>query len=233
MRTLVTAFIIFFAHHSMAQDFFDKADAFFEKYVKEGLVDYKSLKADPRLLNQLVDEIRRYPLKEVSGNAQKAFYINAYNLLVIDLVVDHYPIEGPLKVEGFFSEKKHLLAGKEMTLDQLEKENLMVSFPDARLHFVLVCAAMGCPPLANFAYKPDHLENQLKKRTEYVLNFDPFIRVIKGKERVEVSKIFEWYRADFLTDSATILEYIDQYRIEKLEGKELGYYEYDWTLNKR
>ena len=69
--------------------------------------------------------------------------------------------------------------------------------------------------------------------TEYVLNFDPFIRVIKGKERVEVSKIFEWYRADFLTDSATILEYIDQYRIEKLEGKELGYYEYDWTLNKR
>ncbi len=211
-----------------AQSFFDRADAFFAENVKDGRVAYASIKENPATLNALVQEIAKLDLsnKRVSGDFMKAFYINAYNILVIKQVVDLYPIYGPLKVDGFFTGIKNTVMGQEMTLDELEKGNLYVQFPDPRLHFVLVCAAKGCPPVGGFSYKPDNLENQLTERTKDVLNLDWFIRV-NGK-KTEISQLFDWYTKDF-GDSK---EFINKYRTKKLtESSKISYYEYDWSLN--
>lgn len=215
---------------SSSQSFFQEADQFFKQYVENGLVKYDQIKKDKTALNDLVKKIGAFELDNASKSEQKAFYINAYNILVIHHVMANYPAEGPLKIKGFFNELKARVAGADLTLDELEKKWLFKAFPDERLHFVLVCAAMGCPPLADYAYLPEILEKQLADRTKYVLNFPAFIRV--NKDIVQVSKIFEWYEVDFLAKNESVLTYIDQYHTQSLRGKKWSFYEYDWRLNK-
>ncbi len=210
------------------QSIFDKADDFFSTYVKDGRVDYQAIKADPGSLNELVQEVANYDLsnKRVTPDFEKAFYINAYNILVIKQVVSLIPIYGPLKVDGFFNGIKHTIMGKEMTLDELEKGLLYKRFPDPRLHFVLVCAAKGCPPLASYSYQPEQLDAQLTARTKVVMNLDWFIR--SSIKKAELSQLFIWYAKDF-GDAAT---FINKYRDQKIGSEmKLSYYEYDWSLN--
>lgn len=232
MRYLILFLFCFLTQIGFGQSFFDQADEFFAKYVKEGKVDYVTIRKNQKELEQLTDYIAKLDLsnKRVTAGFLKAFYINSYNLLVIKQVVDLYPIEGPLKVEGFFNGIKHPVMGQMMTLDELEKGTLSKQFPDARLHFVLVCAAKGCPPLASFAYQPDDLEQQLKDRTSYVLNLSWFIRV--SKAGVELSEIFSWYQQDFVKQNQTVYDFVNEYRTKKLpQLKEIRYYKYDWSLN--
>lgn len=214
--------------------FFEKADAFFSEYVVEGKVDYQEIKKNGRKLDELVREIAELDLsnKRVTPEFLKAFYINAYNILVIKQVVGRYPIESPMDIEGFFNGITHEVMGDEMTLDELEKEILYEQFPDAKLHFVLVCAAKGCPPLASYSYQPDKLEKQLMERTGKVMNLDWFIRV--KENRVEISPIFSWYREDFVNSAKSVREFINLYRNKKIEeNKEISFYEYDWSLNEK
>ncbi|WP_258103815.1 DUF547 domain-containing protein [Marinoscillum sp. MHG1-6] len=217
---------------SPAQSFFEQADVFFTKYVDDGQVNYQLLKREPKMLNDLVREIRDHDIsnKRVTQDYLKAFYINAYNILVIKQVVDRYPVSGPLTIDGFFSDFKHGVMGQEVTLDQLEKDLLYSRFPDPRLHFVLVCAAKGCPPLADFGYIPSSLEKMLTERTSYVLNLNWFIRVNTGK--VQVSEIFNWYKDDFIKSKGSVISFINQYRKDKInERSKVDYYTYDWSLN--
>lgn len=232
MKFILSIATLFFTFLSHSQNIFDNADAFFAKNVKEGKINYAGIKKQPQELNELVKLIATEDLtnKRVTGDYIKAFYINAYNILVIKQVVDRYPIEGPMKVKGFFDEIKHTVMGKEMTLNQLEKERLYHQFPDPRLHFVLVCAANGCPPIANCAYQPEELEKQLNERTQKVLNLDWFIRVDNTK--AAISQIFSWYKSDFEKDGSSLVAYINKYRTEKIPAKsKITFYEYDWSLN--
>lgn len=232
MRSLTFSIFFFLTVSLSAQTFFEKTDLFFSKYVDEGNVNYSLIKKEPKQLKELVNEIANLDLsnKRVTPEYLKAFYINAYNLLVIKQVVDLYPIEGPLKVDGFFDGTQYKVMGEDMTLDRLEKEILYQQFPDPRLHFVLVCAAKGCPPLAEYSYKPTVLEKQLTDRTRTVLNLDWFIRV--NNKRVEISQLFDWYKGDFTKSNSTVVSYINKYKTNKIdERRSFGYYEYDWSLN--
>lgn len=230
MKHLVFLFAVLAVLHAHAQStFFDRTDAFFKMHVAEGRVNYAGIKKNPAELNVLVKEIETIRLADTDLKL-KAFLINAYNLLVIKQVVDLYPIKGPLTVDGFFSNTTFKVMDVSMTLDHLEKGTLYKKFPDPRLHFVLVCAAKGCPPLVNYSFKPEILEQQLNERTRQVLNLDWFIRVKDSK--VEISQIFSWYEADFLSKTSTVLGYINAYRSKKINEKSsLAYYEYDWLLN--
>ncbi|MGB3586410.1 MAG: DUF547 domain-containing protein, partial [Tunicatimonas sp.] len=169
-----------------------------------------------------------------SDAEKKAFYINAYNIVTIYQIIQIYPVKSPMNINGFFDKNKHQVAGKSLTLNQLEKERLLKDHFDARAHFVLVCAAMSCPPLASFAYQADQLDQQLEERTRQALNSPEFIRVDKSKKKVHISKIFDWYKGDFTKNQASVLQYINQYRDEKIpESYKVGYYEYSWALNEQ
>ncbi|MEO1049042.1 MAG: DUF547 domain-containing protein [Bacteroidota bacterium] len=214
--------------------FFSGTDAFLKKYVKNGAVDYKGIKANPTALNNLYKQVGGANLSGKSDAEKKAFYINAYNVLVVYQVVKNYPIQGPLKVEGFFNNTSHKVAGKTLTLDGVEKGTLFKAYPDARIHFAVVCAAVGCPQLANFAFTPAKVEQQLTTRTKASVDRDYFIRVNDSKKEVQISKIFEWYGKDFGGDSKAILAYINKYRTKKIPSSyKVSYYEYDWNLNKQ
>lgn len=225
-RFLPIIFLLFSLSLS-AQNISGQIDSFLKRNVKEGLVDYRGIKANAAELNAILNQLNRAPL--FKGDAEKAFLINAYNIFVIKGIVDNYPTEGPLKVDGFFDKKMYRLRGKQLTLNQLEKETLYKQFPDGRLHFALVCAAIGCPKLASFAYSAEKLEAQLEEQTRKVINDPTFIRT-KGPE-LSVSQIFDWYVADF-GGKDKVVPFIQKYHLTKVKfSPTYSFYEYDWKLN--
>lgn len=129
----------------------------------------------------------------------------------------------------FFDKQTFNLRGKKITLNDLEKETLAKQFPDNRLHFVLVCAAIGCPKLASFAYTAAELETQLEQQTRAVVNDRDFIHV--NGPKLEVSKIFEWYADDF-GGKEKVVAYIQKYHLLKVKfSPKYSFYEYNWNLN--
>lgn len=211
-------------------DFNSDTDALLKRYVKQGRVDYTGLKASNDI-QPLVAKISATDPGSLSGNAKKAYLINAYNILVINQALENYPLKSVLDVKGFFDGNKQNVGGRKLTLNQLEKELLLKEYNDARLHFVLVCGALGCPPITNFAYTPAKLEAQLNKQTKLALNNPAFLRV--NGEKAELSKIFEWYAKDFGGSKSAVLSFINKYRDEAVPANaKVSYYEYDWTINK-
>jgi hypothetical protein len=139
-----------------------------------------------------------------------------------------------MDLKGFFDKELHTVAGEKMTLNDLEMKKLLQPYKDARFHFALVCAARSCPLLPSFAFQPGKLDQQLTERATLALNNKEWIKVSANQKKVELSKIFEWYKADFTTEGKTSLEWINQFRKEKIPNNfVVGYYEYDWALNKR
>jgi len=211
-------------------DFTSETDALLKRYVKQGRVDYTGLKSSAAL-QPLIAKIAATDPGSLSGNSKKAYLINAYNLLVINQALENYPLASVLDVKGFFDGNKQNVGGKKLTLNQLEKGILLKEFNDARLHFVLVCGALGCPPITNFAYTPAKLEAQLDKQTKLALNDPTFLRV--NGDKASLSKIFEWYTKDFGGSKSAVLSFINKYRDEAVPANaKVSYYEYDWTLNK-
>lgn len=210
--------------------FFKDVDAFLVKYVVDGRVDYKSLKNNMTPIDGLYTQVNNMNLAGVEDNVKKAFYLNAYNVIVIYHVTKYYPLKSPLDQSGFFDQVKHKVAGELLTLNALEIKKVILPYKDARIHFALACAAISCPKLASFAYQPTILGKQLDERTKLAINDKSFIKL--NSDKVEVSQIFKWYERDFVSGGSTVISFINKYRNNKIPGTHmLGYYEYDWKLN--
>ncbi len=230
---LISVFVMPYLVRAQSLDdgFFTRVDSFLKKHVKENRVVYSTINNNPEF-NSLIDEVANASLSEKDPKTKQAFFINAYNLLVLKGVVDVYPIASVLDVNGFFDTKKYLVAGEKMTLNDLEKKQLLRAYQDPRFHFVLVCGALGCPPITDFAYTPENLEPQLEKQTKLALNNPEFIRVDQSKQEAKLSEIFKWYAADFGGSKAKTLDYINQYRETPIPANyKIGFYPYDWSLN--
>ncbi len=223
-------FAIRFGFSQNTTDFFAKTDTFFRTYVANGKVKYSSVKKDTASLDQLLDMASKISVFKSDSKTYQAFYINAYNLAVIKGIIRQHPVKSPLDIKGFFDKITYTLGGKETTLNDLENKILRKNFPEeARFHFALVCAGLGCPPIINSAYKPAILEQQLQRQTEKSLNDPNFIKV-KGN-KVQLSEIFEWYKEDF-TRNGSEIDFVNQFRKEKIPaGAKVSYYLYNWSLN--
>tara|TARA_B100001146_G_scaffold225193_1_gene247562 strand:+ start:46293 stop:47003 length:711 start_codon:yes stop_codon:yes gene_type:complete len=218
-----------------AQDltrFFDSADAFFATYVSDGRIDYNTLVAQPEPLNTLMEQLATIKVIPANETTYKAFWINAYNLAVIQGIVSAYPLASPLDKEGFFDQTLYVIGGMKLTLNDMENKKLRDRFHDARIHFVLVCGAKGCPPLIAEAYRPKKLETQLRRQATKALNNDAFIKVTTSE--IYVSEIFKWYRNDFIKEAPSIISYINQFRKKPINTTlTLKHYPYDWSLNEK
>nr|WP_321221918.1 DUF547 domain-containing protein [uncultured Psychroserpens sp.] len=210
-------------------DFFTAADAFFKANVSNGKVAYADIKDNPKSLNTLVNLAETISISKNDAKTYQAFWINVYNIYVIKGIIDNYPVKSPLDKAGFFDKTTYNIAGETLTLNAIENQKLRAQFEDARFHFVLVCGAVGCPPLINEAYTPDTLEAQLQEQTEIALNNPKFIKITKN--RVSLSEIFKWYKEDFIKNGNEI-DFINTFRREKIEaGAKISYYTYNWALN--
>jgi hypothetical protein len=212
--------------------FFNETDSFLKANIIDGRVKYNAIKENPEALKAILHLAKDISVSESEAMNYQAFWINAYNLIVIDGIVKNYPLKSPLDVDGFFDKAKHSVGGKMITLNGIENELLRAKFPnEPRFHFVLVCGGLGCPPIINETYTPKKLETQLQLQATKALNDPNFIRVEGSK--VNVSQIFEWYKDDF-ERAGGIVAFINKFKTSKLpEAVQLGYYPYDWTLNSK
>lgn len=217
----------------------DAFDALLEEYVdRRGRVAYAKLRADKEdraALASYVAQVAEADVAKHSKKARLAFYINAYNALVIHAIVEQWPVESVMKVPGFFKKTRHGVAGKKMTLDELENGIIRPKFKDARIHFVLVCGAESCPRLRREALTEESVHGVMGRAAREFIN--SATRVEGGK--VHTSKLFEWFASDFERDEGSVARYLAKYfkgeqRDAIASGElELTFDEYDWAINKR
>lgn len=215
-----------------------------------GGVDYKALEADRAELDNYVARLgtvteaafSKWPRAE-----QVAFLINAYNAIVLQQVIDDYPIKRSAhpaalirpansvwQIAGFFADLKHRLLGRDLTLDQIEHEWLRAKLKEPRIHFALVCAARSCPPLRAEAYRADKLDQQLDDQARIFLNDRERNRF--ANQSAELSEIFKWFGEDFGGEQG-LRTFLGRYLNADLakrvstSGYRIRYVDYDWTLN--
>ena len=234
MKHMILIYLLALSTLSFSQNteaFFSKADDFLSKHVKNGRVDYQAIHDDPADLDELMKLSNAVKVTTADANTYQAFWINVYNLSVIKGLVNQYPIKSPMDQSGFFDKVTFQVGGKEVTLNTIENKLLRAEFNEPRFHFVLVCGAIGCPPLIDEAYRPSALDKQLQRQTALALNNSEFIKVKKNK--VELSEIFKWYKEDFVENGDEI-SYINQFRKVPIDtNSKITYYPYNWSINKQ
>ncbi len=213
---------------------FEDFNQFLLNEVVFGLIDYQSLNQDQSRLNRLVSKIADYNPRDLPQSHQTAFYINSYNILVIKQIADNYPVKKPLDIDGFFKKNTFNVAGEMLTLDQIEFDKLFSPTRDPRIHFALGCGARSCPFLYDNAFYPDKLEEQLEFRAQLIIDRPNYVHVDDQKKKVTLNKIFDWYKDQFVFAGGTLIKYVNKYRFYKVpEDYEVGFQEYDWTVNDR
>lgn len=213
----------------------------------QSFVDYTQLKSDTSKLNEFTDGIEYIGENEFdtwSREQQMAFLINAYNAFTIQLILTKYPVDsikayGGLFVNSPWEKKFFTLFGKEATLNIIEHDLLRKIYKESRLHFVLVCASRSCPPLKNEAYVADKLEQQFTDATINFLRDSERNHFNAENNKIEISKIFKWYKKDFTSSAGSINNYVAPFMTDDVEIRTLIanketkiiYLDYDWSLN--
>ncbi len=205
-------------------------DSLLQQYVSEsGQVNYKGLKANPAALESYCRLLADNPPQDSwSREEQLAYWINAYNAFTMKLIVDNYPTASILRFDGgkTWDVKRIVLGGKKYSLNQIENEVIRLQFKEPRIHFAVNCAAKSCPPLYNHAYTTANLDSTLEVRARQFIN-NPSYNTLSAN-KAAVSKIFDWYGADF----GDLKKYLNRYAKTPLKAKAtVVYKEYDWDLN--
>lgn len=214
-------------------------DGLLRANVANGKVDYAAFKASGEFAGFLQSLATTSP-DGMSANEKLAFWVNAYNALVIRNVNDNPGIKQPLDVAGFFDKKKFTVAGRQVTLNQIENEIIRPTFKEPLIHFGLVCAARSCPPLINKAYTEGNVRSQLAANAEAYLADTKQNRYDAATKTLYLSKIFEWYKEDFGGNEAGMIEFAKKHgpdgmksALASASGVTVKFNEYDWTLNRK
>ncbi len=211
-----------------------KTTAFLQKFVnKEGKVNYAGIKRNPAQLQELQQAIAVFDVAKAEMADQYAFYLNAYNVLVIGEIVAHYPLESVQDMPGFFNKTQLEVGGEQLTLDQIETDKLRNIYADPRLHFALVCGTNSCPRLSRAAYVGKNLFTQLNDQAKFALLDPAYVQVDEDRQQVKLPEIFKWYETDFSTTNKTGVMYVNQFRKDSRVPTwyAVDYYPYNWGLN--
>lgn len=194
-----------------------------------GRVNYAALKADKDFPVVLKSMSLMHPNARWSREEQMSFWINTYNMFVLKLICDHYPIGSVKDIPDAFTREFVKIGVHNYSLDYIEKEMLMKKFTWPEIHFAINCGAVSCPPLQNTPIRPEGLEQQLRALARSFIN-NPHFNTLTEK-KVEVSRIFEWYASDF-APSGSITDYLRAQSATQCPDKvKVEYKNYDWSLN--
>lgn len=214
-------------------------DQLLKSYVDEqGLVAYQKLKDHPADLKTLDTFIARYaalPEKPAEGESEIAALINLYNALTLRWILQNYPTESIRSLDNSFGGARWPVAGRTISLDEIEHENLRPLF-GWKVHATIVCAARSCPPLQREAFTAANLEALTAQSYRAWLGREDLNRYEPNARRVSLSPIFKWFKDDFTGDGAVpkVLERFgpEAHRAFFAAGNfKVGYLDYRWGLN--
>ncbi|ULC60146.1 DUF547 domain-containing protein [Flaviramulus sp. BrNp1-15] len=198
---------------------------------ENGNVNYSGFKNNWSTLRNYLESLnKKLPDENWNKNEKLAYWINTYNAMTIDLILRHYPVNSIKDIKDPWKQRYWKLGEKWYNLDEIEHK-ILRQMSEPRIHFAIVCASYSCPKLLNEAYTASNMENQLTKATKDFINDSE--RNILTPNKVELSKIFTWFKKDFLINgNGNIIHFINKYSDIKVSEKaQKSYMEYNWSLN--
>lgn len=223
-------------------------DELLQRYVDDlGRVNYQRWKAEGAdVLRAWLESLADVDLADFTdADARLALWLNAYNAIAISQVLEVYPIASIRpKVLGipnwlsfldFFTRSNTIIGGKKYSLNQIEHAILRPEFAEPRIHFALVCAAVGCPLLRRGAYFPESVRTQLEADASRFIHNPDKVRYDAQKKTLYLSKIFKWYEEDFVKAAGSVAEYVRGYLGPEAavgDGWAIVFLPYDWNLNR-
>ncbi len=212
---------------------------------RQGRVDYRAWSQHPQPLANWLASLGSPDLNPTLSDDQLALWINLYNAFTISTILERYPIASIRPVVlgipnwfaflRFFQRRVYRFSNQTYSLAQIENEMLRDRWHDPRIHFAIVCASIGCPLLRNEAYTSDRVAHQLEDDAHRFINNPDKVRYDAQTGTLYCSKIFKWYRQDFLQRAGSIPDYICAYRpdLPVTAATAIAYLAYDWSLNQR
>lgn len=217
----------------------ESLDKVLKSYVKEGSVNYSGIQSNPKDLKIYLDQtsiVSKETFDSWNKNDQLAFLINIYNAHTLYLVAQNYPVKSikdiAVNTGGPWKQPIVELFGDKISLDELEHEVIRKNYPDPRVHFVLVCAALGCPELIDTPYEAQILEQQLEQQTKVFLLDNEKNSIDTHQKVLKLSPIFNWFKEDFILESGTVIEFVNPYFGNQANSEyKIEYTNYDWSIN--
>lgn len=205
-------------------------------------VDYAAFTAQDRAsLKAYIAGLAAVDPTSLNRDEQFAYWVNLYNALTLDVVLEHYPVSSirdidisPGLADGPWGKKMVQVAGVELSLDDIEHGILRPLWRDPRIHYVVNCASVGCPNLRRRAFTGQALDRMLDEAARDYVNSPRGVSVNAGV--VTASSIYAWYRRDFGEGWGELLVHVRRYAspglLGELEGAgHVSQFTYDWTLN--
>lgn len=204
-----------------------------------GFVDYPSFAAQVTELDGYLETLADADFEVLGRDEKLAFLINAYNAFTLRLIIDHYPVSSIRDIPSAerWDAVRWALAGRTVSLNQIEHEYIRSRFAEPRIHFALVCAAVGCPPLRSEAYSGAQLERQLAEQSRYLHSQPRWFRYEDGASEVGLTALYDWYGGDFEQVAGSVLDFAAQQspvlEASMAAGRRpvISWLEYDWRLN--
>lgn len=208
------------------------------------LFAYKAVSSQDKLvLEDYLQMLQQLDPRLYNSAVQQAYWINLYNALTVNLILDNYPTSSITKLgDKFFAfgpwdDVAAKINGKKLTLNDIEHKILRPIWQDPRIHYAVNCASYSCPNLSKTAYTGENLEQQLEQGAKQYINHPRGVAVTNGD--LVISKIYKWYAEDFGNNEQDLIKHLQQYATPALKQQldlflaEQGDidYEYDWRLN--
>jgi hypothetical protein len=205
-------------------------------------VDYAALAGDPAWQGLLATLADVDPGALGARNEKLAFWINAYNILAIDLIVQNRPIASIRDIgwalRPVWKQEAGRIGGRGYSLDEIE-HRILRPMGEPRIHAAIVCAANSCPNLRREAYRSDGLDAQLAdKMRDWLARPEKGMRLDRERGVLHLSRIFEWFDDDFEGQGgvvAVVTHHAPERDREWLRlhaaALEIEYLDYDWQLN--
>jgi len=222
-------------------------DKFLKKYIighKDGVnrVLYGRVgENDKKALHDYLNRLRTTPIGNFNRAEQKAYWINLYNALTVRLVLQFYPVDSIKDIDvssgpfgGPWNRKLLEVNGTPLSLNDIEHRILRPIWRDARIHYAVNCAALGCPNLQPTAFTAANTNTILDHAALNFANHRRGARIEDG--RLVVSKIYAWFAEDFGGSEETVIAHLRRNAEPALASVLAGRtsiddYEYDWSLN--
>ena len=197
---------------------------------------------DLKNLRAYLHSMQALPISSYSRAEQKAYWINLYNAVTVDVILSRFPVASirdinispGLLARGPWGAKLLTVEGEKVSLDDIEHRILRPIWKDNRIHYAVNCASLGCPNLQPVAFTGENIEALLEKAADEFINHARGVAIKKG--RLEVSSIYVWFQEDFGRDAEELMEHWQTYAgpvlAEALEKYSGGLsHDYDWRLN--
>jgi hypothetical protein len=183
-------------------------DQLLDLNVRDGLVYYRALKSERGRLDRYVASLDVPPAtyEKWSREQKIAFWLNAYNAVVLRTVVNAYPIRGKApdypassirQIPGAFERARHRLAGRSVTLDEITR-TILPEFKDPRVYVALGRGAVGSGRLRSEAYTAARLEAQLASVQAEFVSHQEMLKIDRLTGRMAVTPIISWHEAEFV-----------------------------------